>query len=355
MVADRELRNIVGEKTFILAIAIQVFVAAFSSFLVVGLATLFDPTAAGSDGGVAVALEGNEDLRELLEERGVEVLLVSGPDRGQQLMEQDRVHAFVQVERVEPNATDPVAVHMVVPEGRFRTPVTVVVLQDTLKAYEQELREARGDRLEHAPLEVTVEETTSSYYEFVYTLLVPLLLFLPAFLAGALVADSLTEELQRGNLPLLLVTRLDIADVADGKVLANAVLSPALGLAWILLLEVNGIPVANVVWLLLQVAGTAVLFGVAATLVALLTRERNKAQVAYTSLLLVLLLASNLLPESPLGAAARLAAGSATPLTVATAAGTAALGVASLLVLRALLQRYRVPLLEGPQAASKGT
>jgi len=47
-IAGRELSGLRAEKTILLAIAIQLFIAAFSSFLVVGLVSMYDP---GSLGG----------------------------------------------------------------------------------------------------------------------------------------------------------------------------------------------------------------------------------------------------------------------------------------------------------------
>ena len=42
-VAKRELAGLRAEKTILLAIGIQLFIAAFSSFLVVGLVSMYDP------------------------------------------------------------------------------------------------------------------------------------------------------------------------------------------------------------------------------------------------------------------------------------------------------------------------
>jgi len=42
-IAGRELSGLRAEKTILLAIAIQLFIAAFSSFLVVGLVSMYDP------------------------------------------------------------------------------------------------------------------------------------------------------------------------------------------------------------------------------------------------------------------------------------------------------------------------
>jgi len=58
-IAGRELSGLRAEKTILLAIAIQLFIAAFSSFLVVGLVSMmYDP---GSLGGAEVEVAGAGD------------------------------------------------------------------------------------------------------------------------------------------------------------------------------------------------------------------------------------------------------------------------------------------------------
>ena len=74
-------------------------------------------------------------------------------------------------------------------------------------------------------------------------LLIPLLVFLPVVLSGALCADSLTEEVQRGTIGTLLSTPATPGDVIEGKLLANVAVTPILSVAWFGLLALNGLTV----------------------------------------------------------------------------------------------------------------
>ena len=58
LIARREVKSLSREKTIVLALLIQLFVAGFSSFLVVGLTSLYDPGAVSS-GEVDVAVTGD--------------------------------------------------------------------------------------------------------------------------------------------------------------------------------------------------------------------------------------------------------------------------------------------------------
>lgn len=53
----KELRSVLDEKTIVLAITIQLFIAAFSSFLVIGLVAMYDP-ASVRGGGLKVGVAG---------------------------------------------------------------------------------------------------------------------------------------------------------------------------------------------------------------------------------------------------------------------------------------------------------
>ena len=62
VVARRDLASLSREKTIVLALAIQLFIAAFSSFLLVGLVSLYDPASApGGDIDVGVAGNASAD------------------------------------------------------------------------------------------------------------------------------------------------------------------------------------------------------------------------------------------------------------------------------------------------------
>jgi hypothetical protein len=66
-----------------------------------------------------------------------------------------------------------------------------VKLKDIFLKYENELRTLRQSRLteQPLPLELPARRSGGDFYEFVYGLLIPLLVFMPAIIASALVID----------------------------------------------------------------------------------------------------------------------------------------------------------------------
>ena len=345
VLARRELRSLADEKTIVLALLIQLFVAAFSSFLVVGLVSMYQP---GSVAGVTVdaAVTGNasDSLLETIDEQpgmggqqyGSTAAAFDAFDRGD-------AEVVFEATRAE-NGT--VQVFVTVPDTNVETTVIVVEVRDTLRAYERNARTERVEFLVDAPLTLPGGSGSSPYFGFSYTVLVPLLLLLPAFIGGSVTVDSITEEIDRGTLELLRVAPLSSAEIVDGKLVASVLLAPAQAALWLALLAFNGTPVANVGPLLVLTTAFALAVSALGAAVSLLTPARRAAQFLYSAGVLGLFGAATLLPGSPANTIARLAIGSADATVYATVGGYVLLGVAAYVGVRLLVERVDMGSLE---------
>nr|WP_228442436.1 ABC transporter permease [Natrarchaeobaculum sulfurireducens] len=313
-VVRRELRSLRSEKTIVLAIAIQLFIAAFSSFLVVGLVTMYDPS--GVDGHeMEVAVTG-EDPDELLSvsSRQDGLTPVSYDDRSQAHADFDtgQVVAVLDANRDD---DDRLVVRTTVPDEGLATTLLVVQLRDALETVEHQERLENEDRLAETPLAVPQAIDASPYVGFTYTILLPLLLFLPVFLSGSILVDSLIEERQRGTLELLRVAPLSFVDVVDAKLLATAALAPIQALAWLALLALNGTAIANPLALVAFVFALALLVVAVAAATALAAPDRRQAQLLYSIGIVAALVVSVGLPEHPANTVAKFALGNPTTTT----------------------------------------
>ncbi|MFW6385478.1 MAG: ABC transporter permease, partial [Halodesulfurarchaeum sp.] len=120
-IARRELASLRSEKTIVLALVIQLFVAAFSSFLVVGLVALYDPGATEGGYTVDIAVSGNatEELQVVAND-GQSRRAVAFDEREAALeaFRSGRVDAIIHG-NMEPSGR--IAVEAVAPEANFRT------------------------------------------------------------------------------------------------------------------------------------------------------------------------------------------------------------------------------------------
>jgi len=324
-IARRELAVLRAEKTIVLALGVQLFIAAFSSFLVVGLVAMYDPSAAeGATVETAVTGETVADLeRAAAEVPGVTATAYDSEAAAMDAFEAGAVDAVLVGER----AGGRVEVTAVAPDSSVETTVIVVQLRDALRAYERAERERRAADLVAEPLPLPERAGSSPYYTFTYTVLVPLLLFLPVFISGSIAVDSLTEERDRGTLELLRAAPVSPAGILDGKALAAAGLAPAQAAVWLGLLRLNGVPIAAPGALLALVGALSALVVGVALAIAIAAPDRRAAQLLFSTALLALFGVAALSPIDPANAVARLAIGSADPGLYAGVAAAAALAV----------------------------
>jgi len=316
IIAKKELRGLVNERTILLAVLLQLFIAMFSSFLMVGLTSMYDPSSLSkySRSRYSVAYAGNES--ELL------TSLQASPDFRVYQMDlstavaalgERKLAAVVYMPDTQPDDQDPVKITLYTLQNDLQTAIVEVKLRDIFLKYEQDLREIRSDRLtqELIPLETPEPAAGGDFYEFVYGLLIPLLVFMPAIIASALVIDLITEEYQHETLETLISTPITIGEMVWGKVIACEVLVPIQAGAWLILLMINGIAILNSGLILLQVTVTSLILILLGALTALHYRERTAAQFIFSTALVIVILFALALPSNPLNLLTRLAVGTA--------------------------------------------
>lgn len=325
-IVRRELAGLKSEKTIVLAILIQLFIAMFSSFLVVGLVSLYDPGAVSDEVSVPVGVTGNasDDFSAVAEGRtGLATAEYETYGAAMADFERGELAAVVRADR-EP--TGKTQVTAVVPESGFQATFVVVQVKDALTRFERAERSRLESRLVNEPLDPGREVEASPYFDFIYTVLLPLLTFLPVFLSGSIAVDSLVEEIERGTLDLLRVTPLSFTAILDGKAGAMALLAPLQAGTWLALLSLNGTPISNPGAVLTVVAAFAVIVVAIGMLIAVAFGDRERSQFAYSMAILFLFGGTYLLPENPANTVARLAIGSpgeTTRLAVAAYVGVA--------------------------------
>ncbi len=331
-IARREISSLSREKTIVLALLIQLFIAAFSSFLVVGLTSLYDPSSVEGEGvRIGVSGEHQDDLlRAAAETDGVDPVEFDSREGALESFNNGAVDAVVAAEST-PAASGSgsrLDVTAVAPEENIRTTLIIVQLREMLTELERSERQQRQVHLDYQPVEPPVDTNSSPYFGFTYTVLIPLLLFLPPFISGSISVDAITEEIERGTLELLRVAPVSLVDIVDGKALAMILLAPLQALLWIVLLGFNDIAVQNIVPLLVFVTAIATIVVAVGTLLGLITARRRQAQLLYSVLVILLFGVAILLPEHPATTVAKLAVDSPAAGTYAHVVGSAVVAVA---------------------------
>ena len=335
-IAGRELAGLRAEKTILLAIGIQLFIAAFSSFLVVGLVSMYDPSGlSGAEIEVAGAGDAVADLERAADEvSGASVTRYESPAEARLAFDRNAADAVVVTNRVEDGRIEAIAT---APDATVETTLIVVQLRELLRTYELNERESRAAFLTESPLPLPDRTGSSPYFTFTYTVLIPVLVFLPVFISGSLVVDSITEEIDRGTLELLRVAPVTLAEIIDGKALAAIAIAPGQALLWLLLLRANGTPVANIPSILTLMTALTTLVVALAVAISLLAPDRRAAQFLYSIGVLVLFGGATAISGGPANAVARLAINSADTTTVALVVTYAVIATIAYLGVRRLV------------------
>jgi ABC-2 type transport system permease protein len=302
----REIKALRKEKTIMFAILIQFFIASFSSVILLGIMVYYDPGSIGQNAQVSlnVGVLGNYNSRfsGYLEDRHHKAVPFNDVAKAEAAFKAGNLDAIV---FIPDESVSPVELKLVLPDMDAQATLVLMLLKQPMERYENYLRQkaevfARYQDVEGKPF------TTN---EFLYTIIIPILMFFPAFIAGSMVIDSIAEEIENKTLDTLLSTPLSINHVTGAKIIASLVVGIFQCLLWIILLGFNGFSIQNAgLILLLSVLVTAII-SMLALIVALIFRDRERSQFIYSLLILVIFSFSYFVNPSPFALVARLATG----------------------------------------------
>lgn len=307
-VVKKELVSVLRDRTIIISILIQLFIASFSSALLLGMLSFYDADTimrfSGAGFTLGVVTSPDDTLGRLLEDRGLTVLRYSSLTEAEAAFYEGKVLAFIDAPQPLNGLTE---IKLYLPESETISSLIRMVIQEPLKQYENYLRLQKGVEVHYAGL----KGKPSTAYEFIYSVLLPMLMFFPAFVSGSMSVDSLTEEVENKTLPTLLSAPLSINAMIGGKITASVILSVAQSVAWITLLRLNGIAIENTGWILVLATIVAGITSALAALGAVMLQDRERSQFIYSLMLLAATGISTLLNISPITTLSRLAIGDA--------------------------------------------
>jgi ABC-2 type transport system permease protein len=311
-VVKKELSSVGRDRTILIAVLIQLFIASFSSVLLIGLLSLYDADSAGLYNAlnIRVALVGDDSgaLTGFLQQRGFQVLPYPSTSAAEPDFFAGQVRAILELPPAagsEAASSDLVQMRLFLPAEETSATLILNQLQEPLKRYENTLRVERQVQVRYTGLKGQPPTT----FEFIYSVILPMLMFFPAFVAGGMVVDSLSEEVENNTFETLLSAPLTPNIAITAKIAAALILTAAQCLAWLGLLYMNGIEIHNRLLVLLLAIITAGIVTVLAATTAVAFRDRERSQFVFSLVLLAVTSASYLLNFSPIQTISRLAIG----------------------------------------------
>ena len=308
-VLKKELWSVYRDRTILIAVLIQLFIASFSSGLLLGVLSLYDPDTIMQSGSVNIRIglvgPAGNPLEAMMLESRMQVHSYATLAEAQSAYYQRQVNAVVVIPQNTGLAGNTTEIKLYLPDSDAVSSVIRMVIQGPLKKYENYLRSQNGIEVHYTDL----KGKPSTSFEFVYSVLLPMLMFFPAFVAGSMSVDTFTEEVENNTLQTLLSAPISINGVISAKIASAMMISTIQCVAWLVLMQLNGIAIQNVPWILLLAVIVAGLTSTAAMLTAVLLKDRERAQFIYSLMLLVATSLGTLLNISPIIVISRLGIG----------------------------------------------
>jgi ABC-type Na+ efflux pump permease subunit len=307
VIIRKELGTVLRDRTIVIAILIQLFIASFSSALLLGVLSVYDPDTIlqYGRGGVNIGMvdPSGSPLGSLLSVRGVSLRSYGTLAEAEAAFYRGEVNGIL---AVPPNSRNNAAIKLYLADGADAANSLIrTVIQEPLKEYENYLRAQNGILVYYTDL----KGKPATSFEMIYSIILPILMFFPAFVAGSMVIDSLTEEVENNTLQTLLAAPLTINQMVAAKITATVILAILQCAAWLTLLWWNGISVQNQGWVVFLAVIIAGIIASAAALGAVLFKDRERSQFVYSITLLSAAAISTLLGISPVVTLSRLAIG----------------------------------------------
>lgn len=307
-VVKKELRSVIRDRTILIAVLIQLFIASFSSGLLLGVLSLYDPDTIMQSGSVAIKIglvgpSGNP-LEALMREAGLRVTPYATLVEAQDAFYRNKVNAVIVIppDAVAGSTSE---IKLYLPSSDAASSLIRMVIQGPFKKYENVLRAENGIDVRYTDL----KGKPSTSFEFVYSVLLPMLMFFPAFVAGSMSIDSLTEEVENNTMQTLLSAPLTVNGMIGAKIVSSVVISTLQCIAWLALMQLNGITIQNMPWILLLAVIVAGITSTSAMLAAVFLKDRERSQFIYSLMLLVATSIGTLLDISPIKTISRLGIG----------------------------------------------
>jgi len=278
-IVKKELRSVSRDKTIMIAIVIQLFIASFSSVILVGLLSFYDPESIALNAGISTRVgvigDAGSPLVRFLRERRLNVTTFPSPLDAENAFRAGAIDAVVFIPADSGGVVD---MQLFLPKSESLSTMILMILKEPMKRYENYLREKNGVQVRYSDIEGMPPAT----YEFRYSFIIPILMFFPAFVAGSMVIDSISEEFENRTLETLRAAPVSLNLIFGAKIAAALLLAAAQCILWAMLLRFNNIRIQNQGLVVLLAAVIAAIIAVGSALISTYFKDRERSQFVYS-------------------------------------------------------------------------
>jgi ABC-2 type transport system permease protein len=290
VVAKREFSAMMREKSFALVLIFEILLVSSSAFLSSGYSILSSPETSdllrGSKNVIVVGLvtDSKREFALPLQRAGILYYNYQNLTSAEADFQDGLLDAIV-IGSIDLRA-EPSVITVYLPSNTPKLGLIKLMLKRFFLDVEERLRQVK--MLVHTPAMrfLTYDDSPSGGgaqdFEVFMLFTIPLLFFMPAIMAGSLIIDGLTEEMESGRLLNLLSAPMSYPSVVAGKCLGAFAATIPHCIIWLAVLPLAGRGPANPAGILVAFILYSCLFISVGAAISLHTRRNRPAQMAYT-------------------------------------------------------------------------
>ena len=291
-IARREFKAMMSEKSFALVLIFEILLVSSSAFLASGYGILTSPESSdllqGSRNVIYAGLvsDTRNELALPLKQAGIAYFTYDSLTEAEKDMHDGLLDAIV-VGNVHLRP-DPTVLTVYLPSNTPKAGLTKLLLKRFFLNVEEKLRDVKmmiytpDLRLLSLPADDSSPE--SQQFEVFLIFTIPLLFFMPAIMAGSLIIDSLTEEMESGRILNLLTAPVRKESIIVGKCLGAFAATIPHCLIWVAALSITQYRPLNPAGIVLMFTIYSVFFILCGAIISLQTRKNRLSQMAFTLL-----------------------------------------------------------------------
>jgi len=292
IIARREFRTMMREKGFALVLIFEALLVSSSAFLSIGYGILTSPESSdflqGTRNVIAVGLvtESKREFAAPLQKAGIAYYNYQTLSAAEKDFQAGLLDAIL-IGSVDLRS-EPSVITVYLPSNTPKTGIIKLMLKRFFLSVEEKLRDVKmlvyTPQLRLLRFEDAGGFADSQNFEVFMVFTVPLLFFMPAVMAGSLIIDSLTEELESGRILNLLTAPIPESSLVAGKCIGSLAVTIPHCIIWLAVLSFTDYGPKNPVGIIAAFTLYTVFFILAGAIISLGFKRNRPSQMAYTLL-----------------------------------------------------------------------
>ncbi len=289
-IAWKETKTMMHEKSFIMVLVFEILLVSSSTFLAVGYDVLTSPESSSMLRGVrnfvvvGIVSDSKKEFGLPFKHAGITYFAYKDLESAEREFNKGVIDAII-IGNVD-LTQDPSIITIYLPSNTPKIGLIRLSLKRFFLNIEDKLRAIKSmiyvPDLRFLAYSGPEKIGDARYFEVFYVFTIPLLFFMPTVMAGSLIIDSLSEEMESKRILNLMLAPLRSEAIVIGKCLGSLIVTIPHGLIWVIVLSFTYFKVENHLGVLFFFILYSVFFILSGAIISLFMRHNRQSQLAYT-------------------------------------------------------------------------